>query len=144
MLFFSAGGVRESFGTLRMDRIRGLARSLHQTSGALVVGSLAIAGMPPFGLFVSEFLILTAAFLQRRYLIAGLMLVAISVAFGALLYHLQHMLTGESAKLPAKPRLLLSESAVMAVCAAILLALGVHIPAAFTDLLHRAMAVLQS
>ena len=62
LLFFTAGNVRENFGTLRMERIRGMARSLPWTSGALVLGSLAIVGMPPFGLFVSEFLILTAAF----------------------------------------------------------------------------------
>ncbi len=36
------------------------------TSGALVLGSLAIVGMPPFGLFISEFFILTAAFSDWR------------------------------------------------------------------------------
>ena len=45
-----------------MERIRGMAKSLPWTSGALIVGSLAIVGLPPFGLFVSEFFILTAAF----------------------------------------------------------------------------------
>lgn len=144
LLFFGAGSVRESFGTLRMHQIRGLARSLRWTSSALVIGALAIVGMPPFGLFVSEFLILTAAFSQARYLVAGLMLAAISVVFGALLYHLQHMLTGESRTVPAKGRMRVSEFAVMGACAALLLVLGVHIPAVFVDLLHRAMLVLQS
>jgi hydrogenase-4 component F len=144
LLFFGAGSVRESFGTLRMHQIRGLARSLRWTSSALVIGALAIVGMPPFGLFVSEFLILTAAFSQARYLVAGLMLAAISVVFGALLYHLQHMLTGESRTVPAKGRMRVSEFAVMGACAALLLVLGVHIPAVFVDLLHKAMLVLQS
>ena len=51
LLFFTAGNVREHFSTLRMERIRGMARSLPWTSSGLIVGSLAIVGMPPFGLF---------------------------------------------------------------------------------------------
>ncbi len=95
LLFFTTGNIRDTFNTLRMDRIRGMARSLPCTSMVLVVGSLAIVGMPPFGLFVSEFVILMAAFSQAHYLIAVLLLVAISVVFGALLHHFQQMLSGE-------------------------------------------------
>ena len=95
LLFFTAGNIRENFGTLRMERIRGMARSLPWTGGALVVGGLAVTGMPPFGLFVSELVILTAAFSTAHYFIAVLMLAAISVVFGALLHHFQHMLMGK-------------------------------------------------
>jgi hydrogenase-4 component F len=143
LLFFTAGNVRENFGTFRMERIRGMARALPWTSGALVIGTLAIVGMPPFGLFVSEFAILMAAFAQARYVIAVLLLAGLSVVFGALLYHFQHMLAGESDHVPAKPKLLTSDIAAMAVCVVCLTVLGVHIPGAFTKLLHGAMAVLQ-
>ena len=60
-----------------------------------MLGSLAIVGMPPFGLFISEFFILTAAFSTGNYQIAALVLVSVSVVFGALLYHFQGMLTGD-------------------------------------------------
>ncbi len=143
LLFFSAGNVRENFGTLRMERIRGMARALPWTSTALVLGSIAIVGLPPFGLFVSEFVILTEAFAQARYLVAMLMLVALSVVFGALLYHFQHMLTGEAEKPASGPRMLLTDFAAMGVCAACLLVLGVRIPGAFTQLLQGAAAVLK-
>jgi len=75
LLFFSAGNVRHNFGTLRMDSISGMSRTLPQTSAALVVGSLAIVGLPPFGLFISEFAILSEAFGQARFLVVGLFLV---------------------------------------------------------------------
>ncbi len=57
-----------------------------RTGGALILGGLAITGMPPFGLFVGELVILTAAFSTAHYFIAVFMLVAISVVFGALLH----------------------------------------------------------
>lgn len=143
LLFFSTGSIRETFGTLRMDRIRGLGRTLPRTSTLLVIGGLAVVGMPPFGLFISEFAILTAAFGQARYWIAGLMLVAISIAFGAFLYHCQQMMSGESNARGPSSKLLNTEISAMCVCALGLLILGLRLPAIFSSVLHNAMAVLQ-
>jgi hydrogenase-4 component F len=110
---------------------------------ALVIGSLAIVGLPPFGLFISEFFILTAAFTAGRFQVAALMLVSLSVVFGALLYHFQAMLMGESGTQPSHPKWLRSEFVVIGICAVSLLVLGVRVPAALTNLLHVAMGVLQ-
>lgn len=143
LLFFTAGNVRESFGTLRMRRIHGMARTLPWTSSSLVAGSLAIAGMPPFSLFISEFMILTAAFAASRYLIALVMMAALSVVFGALLHHFQRMLAGRRAELATKIKLLPSDFAVMGACFALLIVFGVHIPNAFANLLQRASVILQ-
>jgi hydrogenase-4 component F len=143
LLFFTAGNVRENLGTLRMERIRGMACSLPWTGGALVLGTLALAGLPPFGLFVSELAILMAAFSASHRFIAFLMLAAISVVFGALLHHFQQMLTGEAEKAVVQPRLQAFEFATIGICAACLLVLGLHIPATFTALLRGALGVIQ-
>jgi hydrogenase-4 component F len=144
LLFFTAGNVRENFGTLRMERIRGMARSLPWTSGALVLGGIAIVGMPPFGLFISEFMILSAAFVSGHYLIGMLILLALSVVFGALLYHFQQMLAGEPQPLAERrPGLLASDFAVMTACVAALLVLGVRVPGPLNHLLHAAAEVLR-
>jgi hydrogenase-4 component F len=143
LLFFTAGNVRENFATLRMERIRGMARLLPFTSGALVVGSLSIVGFPPFALFVSEFFILAAAFSTARYGVAILVLISLSVVFGALLHHFQGMLMGEARIEPAHPRPVFTEVAAIGSCTVALLALGMHVPHGLADLLHAAMAVLQ-
>ncbi|MGA3125733.1 MAG: proton-conducting transporter membrane subunit [Candidatus Korobacteraceae bacterium] len=143
LMFFTAGNVRENFGTLRMKGIHGMARSLPWTSASLVLGSLAIVGLPPFGLFISEFMILTVAFSASRYFIAVLMLVALSVVFGALLHHFQQMLAGKPNRLPAKLTLVRSDVAVMSICAVCLIVFGIRIPGAFTNLLQRALVALQ-
>jgi formate hydrogenlyase subunit 3/multisubunit Na+/H+ antiporter MnhD subunit len=99
--------------------------------------------MPPFGLFVSELLILTAAFSTAHYFIAVLMLAAISVVFGALLHHFQSMVMGKPEGVPVRPALQASWFVVMGVCVLCLAVLGVHVPAAFAAVLRGAMAVLQ-
>jgi hydrogenase-4 component F len=143
LMFFTAGSVRESFGTLRMRRIHGMARSVPFTSAGLVVGALAIAGMPPFALFISEFMILTAAFTASRYFIAILLLLVLSVVFGALLHHVQRMLAGKRTEEPARLKPLPSQFAVMGICTTYLIVFGICIPRVFANLLQRALVVLQ-
>jgi len=143
VLFFAAGNVRENLGTLRIDRISGLTRMLPFTSGALILGGLAIVGMPPFALFVSEFAILSGAFSQARHLVAVIFLVGLTLAFGALLFHFLHMLGGEPKDTPESRKVAGTELAVIGVCAVVLLIFGVHVPAQFQKLVEGAMAVLQ-
>src|SRR5262249_49341413 len=50
LMFFGAGNIRHNFGTLRMDRINGVARAVPLTAATLIIGGLAIVGMPPFSL----------------------------------------------------------------------------------------------
>jgi hydrogenase-4 component F len=143
VLFFAAGNVRENLGTLRIDRITGMTRVLPFTSGALVLGGLAIVGMPPFALFVSEFAILSAAFSQAQHLVAVIFLVGLTLAFGALLFHFLRMLGGEPTGTPGSRRVARAEVAVIATCALVLLVFGLHVPALFRTLLEGAVGALQ-
>jgi len=143
LLFFSAGNVRHNFGTLRMDSISGMTRTMPQTSAALVVGSLAIVGLPPFSLFISEFAILSEAFAQARFLVVGLFLVMLSVVFGGFAYHLLRLLCGDPQSAPANGKLLPSEYSVMGIAGVCLLFFGARIPHIFTIILQEAMAVLR-
>lgn len=143
LLFFSAGSVRQEFGTLRMDSIRGMSRTMPQTSAALVVGGLAIVGLPPFSLFISEFAILSAAFDQAHYIVVALFLAVLSIVFGGFTYHFLRLLCGEPDRVPENSKLLPSEWSVMGIAALCLLCFGARIPHLFNVLLQEAMAVLR-
>src|SRR5258708_5376710 len=141
LLFFTAGNVRENFGTLELDRITGIGRTLRWTSAFLVVGVLAIIGLPPFSLFVSEFAILTAAFRQEQHWIVASVLLAVVIGFGALIFQLQRMLAGEPA-VARKSVISMPEIAAMAACAALVIVLGIYLPGPFVHMIQRAMEVV--
>jgi len=143
LLFFGAGNVRQKCGTVRMDRLRGLARVLPQTTGILALGGLAIVGLPPFSLFISEFAILSEAFSQSHYLVSALLLVTLSIVFGGFLHHFMRMICGEPTQTPGTARLLLSEWIVAGIAVACLLLLGIHIPHLFNNMLQQAVAVVR-
>jgi len=143
LLFFGAGSVRHKFGTLRMDRVSGMGRSAPLTTAMLAVGALAIVGMPPFSLFVSEFTILSESFSQSRYVVGAVFLIVLSIVFGGFVHHFLHMACGAAQKTPPEQDFTAAEYAVMFTAGALLLCFGVRIPWSFTALLRDAVSVLQ-
>ena len=94
-LFFTVGHAAQQAGTQAMDRIRGLANANPAVGWSLMIGTLAIIGMPPFGVFASEFLIFLTA--MREYPWATPILMGtLSVAFGAIFLRVQEMVWGET------------------------------------------------
>jgi hydrogenase-4 component F len=83
-IFFSVGHIAQVKGTQNIAEIRGLTQSHPWLGWGLVIGVLAIAGLPPFGIFMSEFLIVSSTF-AREPLLAVPLVFGLLVAFGALL-----------------------------------------------------------
>ncbi|WP_114814683.1 hydrogenase 4 subunit F [Paraburkholderia kururiensis] len=94
-VFFTVGHAAQKTGTQIMDDIRGLLRVSPMVGWGLMLGALAILGMPPFGVFASEFLILTTT-MARLPWAAPFLLLALAVAFAAIFARVQAMVFGET------------------------------------------------
>ncbi|HMQ12713.1 MAG TPA: proton-conducting transporter membrane subunit, partial [Candidatus Competibacter phosphatis] len=93
-IFFTVGHISQVKGTQRISTIRGLTVT-HPTLGwGLVAGVIAIAGMPPFGVFMSEFLVVSSTF-ARQPLLALPLVVGLLLAFGTLLWRLHGVAFGQ-------------------------------------------------
>jgi len=103
-IFFAVGHAAQKAGTQLIDGIRGMITVSPMIGWGLALGSLAILGMPPFGVFASEFLILTTAMREHPWATPFLLL-ALGVAFAAVFSKVQPMIFGEStaARLPYRP-----------------------------------------
>ncbi|MGD9886318.1 MAG: proton-conducting transporter membrane subunit, partial [Reyranella sp.] len=93
-IFYSVGHIAQIKGTQRMAEIRGLTETHPVLGWGLVLAVFAIAGMPPFGIFLSEFLLVSTTF-AREPLLAIPLLIGLLVAFGALLLRLGGIAFGE-------------------------------------------------
>jgi hydrogenase-4 component F len=60
LAFFSAGNVHRRFATREIGEVQGLAHVQPVTAVAMVVAGLALVGMPPFSMFVSEVMVVSA------------------------------------------------------------------------------------
>jgi hydrogenase-4 component F len=124
-IFFAVGHVVQVKGTQKLAEIRGLTESHPLLGWSLVAGVLAIAGLPPSGIFVSEFLLSTSTF-ARQPLLAVLLVVGLLVAFGALLLRLTQLAFGrpKGASAPVKATFIPIFAHLGLVIAA-----GIHLPA---------------
>jgi len=98
-IFFAVGHASQKAGTQIMTEIRGLIRVSPMVGWGLMLGTLAILGMPPFGVFASEFLILTTAMREQPWATPFLLL-ALGVAFASMFGRVQPMVFGETALKP--------------------------------------------
>jgi hydrogenase-4 component F len=93
-IFFSVGHIAQIKGTQKISEIRGLTETHPWLGWGLVVGVIAIAGLPPLGIFMSEFLVVTSTFAQAP-LLALVLVFGLLVAFGALFLCLTTIAFGE-------------------------------------------------
>ncbi|HEX4926989.1 MAG TPA: hydrogenase 4 subunit F [Burkholderiales bacterium] len=105
-IFFAVGHAAQKAGTQVMDDIRGLVHVNPNIGWGLMLGTLAILGLPPFGVFASEFLILTTAMREQPWA-TPILLVSLGVAFAAVFSRVLPMVFGESSvrRLPHQPAL---------------------------------------
>jgi hydrogenase-4 component F len=92
-IFFAVGHVAQVKGTQRIADMGGLTETHPMLGWGLIAGVVAIAGLPPLGIFMSEFLVVSSTFARAPVLaiilvfgilvgLAGLFLRVNSIAFG--------------------------------------------------------------
>ncbi len=92
-IFFGVGHIAQATGTQRIADIRGLTESHPKLGWGLVMGVVAIAGMPPLGIFMSEFLVVSST-IARQPMLALPLVAGLLIGFGALMLRLQGLVFG--------------------------------------------------
>ena len=93
-IFFAVGHAAQMAGTQIIDDIKGLIKRSPTIGWGMMLGTLAILGMPPFGVFTSEFMILTTAIKHYPWA-TPILLTALGVAFASIFNKVQGMVFGE-------------------------------------------------
>ncbi len=125
-IFFGVGYVSQLEGTQRIADIRGLTASQPLLGWLLVIGVAAIAGLPPFGVFTSEFLLVTSTFARLPWL-AVLLGLGLMIGFSAIALRLHGLAFGATDR---RHQLHPWRLAPMAVHLALVAAAGIYLPAA--------------
>ncbi|MBI5901502.1 MAG: hydrogenase 4 subunit F [Rhodocyclales bacterium] len=137
-IFFAVGHASQKTGTQLIENISGLIRINPLIGWGLMLGTLAILGMPPFGVFASEFMILTHAMRHYPWAIP-ILLLALGVAFASIFGKVQPMVFGQTTarRLPHAPAI-----TPVFLHLGIVLMLGLWIPPYLTRWFHEAARML--
>jgi hydrogenase-4 component F len=138
LCFYVAGIILLVLGTREIQSVRGLFRISPFAGSMLVLCSLAIAGAPPFPIFLSEFSILSAGMHAGQYTAVAFLAALIVIAFVAIMLHVNNMIFGKPTVPRSKKPLPASCRFAALVAAAPVVLLGVYIPAPVHNLLQLA------
>lgn len=106
-LFFISGNLTLKYHTQEMEKMTGALTLMPVTGLLLLVGGLALAGSPPFSIFISEWLILTAGIKGYEWMACILIILFLVIIFGGLVYRFSRIAFG------TKPVELSGESALV-------------------------------
>jgi hydrogenase-4 component F len=144
VLFFAAGNIHQHFHTLDFRRIgSGLARSMPATALLLGLAAVAICGLPPFGLFISELTIIAGGFTSEQAWVSVIILGSLIVVFCGMLNKLSGLLLGPVQPGAPRENISLTTFAAMALPLAALLLLTVHLPGSLWQLMTQAAGIIR-
>jgi len=137
-IFFAVGDISQVKGTQKIAEMGGLTKTNPLIGWGLVIGVAAIAGLPPLGLFTSEFLLVSAT-LSRQALLAIPLVLGLLVAIGALFLQLNAIAFGEPKGANHKAE---CSYAPMFVHLALVVLAGIALPAAVVALFETVAKLL--
>jgi hydrogenase-4 component F len=142
LMFFLVGNIEEKYGSPLITQVRGLLRVMPWTGGLFAAGLLALMGLPPFGLFISEFALFRAGFATQHHGLMGTVLLLLLIAFVSFINHLNKMLYGtvpEGIGASAEGR---APMAALLLCLVGLVILGLTLPAPLETLLNAIVRIV--
>ncbi|GAB4387407.1 MAG: hydrogenase 4 subunit F [Thermodesulfovibrionales bacterium] len=150
LMFFTSGKIQAQYGSTSIDRVGGVL-SAHPVWGTLTfIGVLALAGMPPFNIFISEFSVLRAGADRGSWVVVGLILFFLAVAFYGMLSAFGRMLLGGSGARPSSgghtpgtslPATFLSAAAMVALGGLVVFS-GLRVPGFVNSAIEASLGVL--
>jgi len=138
-IFFTVGHAAQMHWTQEMERIKGLFKGNPLVGWGLMLGVMAIVGMPPFGIFTSEFLILTATMKDAPFLTPFLLL-GLAVAFAAIFRKVQPMVSGNA---PSYQKPVKAAHVPVIMHIVLVLVIGLYMPGFLNKWFHTAVELLK-
>lgn len=143
LMFFCAGNVQQHFATPYFRKVAGVIHVLPWTGGLFLLTTLAITGTPPFGLFLSEFSILSAALAADRPRAAALFVAGVVTIFIGFLAHISKLSLGAPAHDAPPAAECPWKLGAMALVAVVVLGLAFWLPGPLAHLAHASASLIE-
>lgn len=144
VLFFAAGCVHQQQHTLDFRRLGGgLVRRMPVTALILGLAAVAVSGLPPFGLFVSELTVLAGGFRAGYAWVSVVILISLIVVFCGVLAKLAGLLLGPPRAAPPGEDIPARQLLILGWPLAVLLVLTFWLPDPVRQLMEQAAAIIR-
>lgn len=141
LLFFTTGRIRLKYHSTKIQKVRGAMETLPVSGTVMLLAALAIAGAPPFNIFLSEFTIMKAAVDGGNWMAFTLFIIFATIIFGAIAHHFGSMAFGKSAK-GRDIEWNMIGTPVIVIMAVVMLVLGINVPSFLDGVLNSSVHII--
>jgi hydrogenase-4 component F len=142
LLFCGSGNVLLKYGTRDITVVKGMLKSMPFTAVLLAGGALALGGMPPFNIFLSEFMTVTAGLAAGHITLTVILLLLLTVVLAGLVRMVAGTLFGAKPDEVNKGELGILTTLPMLILLVLMLVMGTHIPQPVSRLLESAVTIV--
>jgi hydrogenase-4 component F len=143
LMFFSVGNLQQHYQTPLFRKVRGAIKTLPWTAGLLLLGTFAVTGVPPFNIFQSEFIILSAGLNAGQSGSVLLFIAGVVTVFAGFLVHMARMNLGEPREdTPGRAAECAWKLGAMVLVAACMVALAFWVPRPIHHLVQDAAEII--
>ncbi len=143
LLFFSAGAIYQRYHTKQIDRVKGVLKTMPVVGGVFLLAAFAITGAPPFGVFISEFMILMAGFSTGNEIASVLMAALIVLIFAGMMFYVVRMVFGTAPSRVSTAPISRWMTAAMVLPMIAVMVCGLYVPPYIENLVLAASDVLK-
>ncbi len=129
LMFCGAGNIMLKYGTRDMNIIKGVVRVAPWTGVLFGAGAMALAGVPPFNLFVSEFLVVCSAIYSSHPVLLIILVLVLTLVLAGFARLVAGCVLGKAPDSIDKGEVNGFTVAPLVVLMALMLLMGTHIPA---------------
>jgi|ERR1051325_10913037 hydrogenase-4 component F len=142
LLFFCGGNVQQQFGSPYFRKVSGVIHTLPWTGGLFLLAAFAVTGTPPFSIFQSEFITLSAAVKADRPWTGALFALGVVVIFVGFLLHLSKMNLGPAQETAGRSAECPWKLGAMVLAALVVATLAFWLPHPLFNLVNQSVAIL--
>ena len=142
LVFLIAGDVIHRYDSRDMRVIKGFLAIAPWAGTLLFMGAFSLAGTPPFSIFISELLVIRAGLASGHYVAVAVFLVMVVVIFAGLIHHVGQMVLGTPAETVGRAKEDRLALLGLLLLMAVIVLLGVCVPAGFDRILVRATEII--
>lgn len=142
LMFFSSGTISQKYQTKSIADIGGIIKTMPITGFAFLVGGLAIIGLPPFSIFMSEFFVLSSGFKSNNYLASFIVILLLVIVFAGFSKHLLKMVFGTPKSTMEKSDLGKLSIIPMMILISIIFIMGIYVPGPLQTLLDDSTKII--
>jgi hydrogenase-4 component F len=142
LMFFASGTVSQKYELKDMSKIKGIIGIMPVTGILFLIGGLALVGMPPFNIFLSEFMILSSGFTSGQFVATSLVILFLVVTFAVFLRHLIKMVFGNPSSEMKKGDMGKLAIIPMAILCSLAVIFGIYIPVQLQTLIHNTSTII--